>query len=93
MNRKCTFSKDTYVGNKVVKSVTEPEAGERCHVHLLDIYISKLPPDAHNAGALYFWPLPNTPSTGPWYSAVPIGKNTLCRMVKGMCAKAGFKIR
>ena len=45
------------------------------------------------AGAFYFWPIPNTPSTGPWYSAVPIGKNTLCRMVKGVFAKAGLKIR
>ena len=91
-NHKGTFSKRS-IGNKVVKSVTVPEAGERCHVHLLDLYISKLPPHAHKAIAFYFRPLPNTPSTGPWYSAVPIGKNTLCGMVKSMCEKAGLKIR
>ena len=91
-NHKGTFSGRS-IGNKVVKSVTVPEAGERCHVHLLDLYISKLPPDAHKAGAFYFCPLSKTPSTWPWYSAVPIGKNTLCGMVKSMCGKAGLKIR
>ena len=49
-NCKCTFLKETYIGNKVVESVTEPEAGKRCHVHLLDIYICKLLPDAHMQG-------------------------------------------
>ena len=77
----------------MVKSVAVPEAGERCHVYLLDLYISKLPPDAHKAGAFYLRPLPNTPSKGPWYTAVPIGKNTLCGMVKNMCVKAGLETR
>ena len=73
--------------------MTAPEVGKRCQVHLLDLYISKLPPDAHKAGAFFFRPLPNTLSTGPWYSVVPIGKNTLCGMVKSMCEKAGLMIR
>ena len=91
-NRKGTFS-GRNVGNKVVKSVAVPEAGERCHVYLLDLYISKLPPDAHKASAFYFRPLPKTASKGPWYTAVPIGKNTLCGMVKNMCLKASLEAR
>ena len=52
-----TFS-ERNVGKKVVKSITVPEASERCHVYWLDPYISKLPSDAHKAGAIYFRPLP-----------------------------------
>ena len=91
-NCKGTFS-ERGVSNKVVKSLAVPEAGERCHVYLLDLYISKLPPDAHKAGAFYLRPLPNTLSKGPWYTAVPIGKNTLCGMVKNMCSKSGLETR
>ena len=87
-NRKGTFS-ERGMSNKVAKSVAVPEAGERCHVYLPDLYISKLPPDAHKAGAFYLRPLPNT----PWYTAVPIGKNTLCGMVKNVCVKAGLETR
>ena len=89
-NRMGTFP-ERGVSNKVVKSVAVPEAGERCHVYLL--YISKLPSDAHKAGAVYLRPLPNTPSKGPRYTAVPIGKNTLCGMVKNMCIKADLETR
>ena len=84
-NRKGTFS-ERNVGNKVVKSVTVPEAGERCHVYILDLYMSKLPSDAHKAGAFYFRPLPKPASKGPWYTAVPIGRNTLGGMVKNSAA-------
>ena len=52
-NHKGTFS-ERGASNKVVMSVTVPEAGERCHVYLLDLHIRKLPPDAHKAGDFYF---------------------------------------
>ena len=73
--KKGTFS-DRSVSNKVVKSERVPEAGERCHVALLDLYLSKLPADAHQVDAFYFRPLQKLPTEGPWYSAVPIGRNT-----------------
>ena len=44
----------------MVMSVTVSEAGERCHVYLLDLYISKLPPDVHKADAFYFRPVKDT---------------------------------
>ena len=62
-------------------SVTVSEAGERRHVYLLDLYISKLPPDVHKADAFYFRPVKDT-NKRAWYTAVTIGKNTLCGMVK-----------
>ena len=34
------------IENKVVPSYAVPEAGERCHVALLDMYFSKLPSEA-----------------------------------------------
>ena len=53
------------------------QAGEWCHVHLLDVYLSKLPKDARRVEAFYFWSLPKPPQNGPWYTAVPIGKNKI----------------
>ena len=52
-NRKGTF-KEKYIINKVVRSDAVPEAGERCHVHLLDVYLGKLSRDAHRVEAFYF---------------------------------------
>ena len=60
-NRKGTF-KEKYITNRVVRSNVVPKAGERCHVHLLDIYLGKLPQDAHRVEAFtYFQPLPKPP--------------------------------
>ena len=39
-----------------------PDAGERCHVSLLDLYRSKLPV-GFSRDAFYFRPLANTPSS------------------------------
>ena len=89
-NHKGTFS-DRGIENKIVRSERVPEAGQRCHVHILDLYYSKLPSDAHQQEAFYFRPKPKTPKEGPWYSSVPIGKNKLAVMVSDMCAKAGLE--
>ena len=91
-NRKGTFS-DRSLSNKVVKSERVPEAGERCHIALLDLYLSKLPADAHRVDPFYFRPLQKLPTEGPWYSAVPIGRNTLATMISDMCNKAGYRER
>lgn len=34
------------------------QARERCHVHLLDVYLGELPKDAHRVEGFYFWSLP-----------------------------------
>ena len=68
-----------------------PGAGQRCHVHILDLYFSKLPSDAHKKSAFYFRPKSGTPKEGPWYTSAPVGKNTLADMVCKMCAKAGLE--
>ena len=53
-----------------------PAAGEHCPVLILDKYISKLPAEAKEKGIFNCWPLEKITSD-PWYSAVPLGKNTL----------------
>ena len=41
------------VSNKVVPAYSMTDAGERCHVHILDTYYSKLPPNAFNRDNFY----------------------------------------
>ena len=88
-NHKGTF-RERNIANKVVHSDAVPEAGEQCHVHLLDVYLSKLPKDAHKVDAFYFCPLSKIPQEGPLYTPVPVGKHKLANMVKNMCTEAGL---
>jgi len=70
-----------------------PAAGERCPFHILDTYISKLPPQAFEKDLFYIRPLETVPTnpTSPWYSAIPVGKNTLNEKVKKRCTLAGIE--
>ena len=43
--RNGTF-KNVHVNNKVVSLLPSPEARSQCRLHVLDLYISKLPPEA-----------------------------------------------
>ena len=58
---------------------------EKCHVHLLDLYISKLP----EKNTLKVKP---QNEALPWFCDVPVGKNTLQNKLKRMCANAGIKM-
>ena len=74
------------------------DVGVRCHFHLLDIYLSKLPPKA----SFYMQPLgvhvTKQPSK-PWFSSQPCGENKLSAMVKsmferiGICGKTNHSLR
>ena len=90
-NRNGSF-KQLHIKSKVVPVFPCPEAGERCPVHLLDKYISKLPTAAKEMDLFYVRPLDKKPQDPnmPWYSAVPLGKHTLQQKVKKMCADAGI---
>ena len=79
--------------HKNVSIIANKDVGCRCHVHLLDRYISKLPLDAVEKDIFYCRPLPSIPSdpTKPWYSATPVGKNQLNKMVFKMCEMAGIE--
>ena len=78
---------------KVVPVYSCPDAGDRCPVHLLDQYISKLPEEAKLKDIFYVRPLDKVTSdqTKPWYSAVPLGKNTLQQKVPKVCSSAGIQ--
>ncbi len=74
--------------NKTVFIATVPEAEERCHCYLLDLYISKLP---RKADLFYVRPLENVQlESQTWYTCVPVGKNKLYKMVNDMCTLAGI---
>jgi hypothetical protein len=48
---------------------------------MLDRYISLLPSGAFEKDIFYCRPLEVYNDSGPWYSAVPVGKNLLAKMV------------
>ena len=90
-NRKGTFT-ERHIANKVVP-IYATKAGERCHVHILDTYFSKLPRDATEQDVFYLRPLSAVPKdpTQPWFQSTPIGKNELGKMVQNMCLDAGIQ--
>ena len=77
---------------KCVPIFEQKDVSERCHVRLLDLYMSKLPKDAIEEDIFYACPLPVAPSdpSKPWFYAKPVGKNMLNSALKDMCAEAGI---
>ena len=71
----------------MVPVYSTPEAGNQCHVMILDTYFSKLPSSAFVNNNFYLQPLPSSPKVDkkPWCGAVPVGRNTLGSMVKDIC--------
>ena len=78
------------VPHKVVHQYEDPRAGPRCHVFLLDLYLSKIPDRAKDQDIFYMRPLPSVPlgESLPWFTCAPVGKNTLIQMTKKMCGEA-----
>ena len=59
-NRKGGLS-ELQLEHKSVLSHANPDAGVRCHVFLLDLYIVKLPKEAVTKDIFYCCPLPSLP--------------------------------
>ena len=77
-----------YVPSKVVQQYKDVDAGERCHVAILDKYLSLLLEKAKKEDVFYLRPLEKYPKKGQvWFSSTPLDKNTLHNMVKNMHAK------
>jgi len=73
-----------------VHQYEDPRAGPRCHVFLLDLYLSKIPNRAKDQDIFYLRPLPSVPlkESLPWFTCAPVGKNTLSQMTKKMRGEA-----
>ena len=80
------------INNKVVSIYANSSVDDRCHVHILDIYISKLPQEVREKDFFYARPLPAIPvdPKKPWFAPVPIDKNSLNTMLKDICHEAGI---
>ena len=77
--------------NKSVLQYARPELGERCHVYLLRLYLSKLPESAFQRDIFYMKPrgsIPHSPAD-PWYTNVPLGHNSLGTFLKRILSEAG----
>lgn len=77
--------------NKSVRQY-ENTSGAICHVKILDKYLQKIPDEAKSADNFYLTPLAVLPSdpAKPWFTKVPVGRNTLNKMLKDMCQDAGI---
>ena len=84
--------KQLRIENKSVPILATPEAGNRCHVQILDLYLSKLPLIAKDKDLFYWRPFDTVPKdpAAPWYMASPVGKNVLGDMMKNICKEAGI---
>ena len=75
-------SKNRPVGKKQLnlenKTVhyAQSSSGQRCHVYLLKLYLSKLPLSDQERSAFYYEPLTKYTPTGPQYSTAPLSHNT-----------------
>ena len=62
-------------------------------MRILDKYVfEKIPDEARSADSFYLTPvtvLPSNPAK-PWFTKVPVGKNTFNKMLKEMCLEAGL---
>ena len=78
--------------NKVVVQYEDRNAGERCHVDILDLYFLKVPKEVMKTDTFYLQPLQRCPSdpTKPWFSKQPMGRNKLGQMMKNMGVQAGL---
>ena len=56
------------IEHKVVPIYEVPEAGTRCHVYILDLYISKLPSLAFERDLQMISGAEAKPSPEPWFS-------------------------
>ncbi len=73
---------------KQVKHFADLVSSEWCVVALLKKYLRKLPSEVlqNTAEKLYFHPKDKTPdSDEPWFIRQHLGRNTLGKMVNGMC--------
>ena len=58
----------------------------RCHVTLMELFLSKRP---QSSNRFYLQPLKN-PNNLCWYTSKPIGKNKLNKFMKSICDQAGI---
>ena len=77
------------IDNKSVPIFKNVDAGERCFVSLLNLYLSKLPQAAIDKDISYCTPLERFDKDSHWYSQQR-GKHTLANMVKNMFTEAGI---
>ena len=82
-----------HVVHKKVPIYANPAAGECCHVYVLDKYLSKLPAATKEREAAFIgkhWQV-SLPVLRPWFTAIPVGKNSLGKVVSEMFCAAGIK--
>ena len=78
--------------NKVVVQYAQLDRGERCHVRMLRLYLSKLHESAFQEDVFYWKPRDNLPDSAdePWYTRKILGHNVLGQLLKRMCGRAGI---
>ena len=80
------------ISGKVVTIVRHPNQSRR-YVDVLDLYLSKVPPECITIDSkFYLQPLPFTlTGSHPWFFFDPVGVQEIKSMVKDMCRDGGFQ--
>ena len=73
-----------HVNNKEVIYYAKPSLGERCFVHLMELYLSKLPAAATEKDFFYCKPAKILVVGKAWYHNCPLGHNALRSKLKDM---------
>ena len=70
--------------NKVVRHYAYNNPGKCCHVHIQDFYLESLPKEAKDKICFLFYSTQEflLGKWKPWFSATPVGRNTLDCLVK-----------
>ena len=77
--------------NKIVRQYKNVKNPGKCHVRILDKYLSLIPQEAYEKDNFYLTPLPTKPEDAkPWFTSTPIGRNRLGALMKEMCQEAAI---
>ena len=81
-----------YFENKIVRQHENVKNPGKCHVKILDKYLSFLPAKGCEKDTFYLTNKPQDPSMA-WYSTIPIGRNRLGTMMKVKRQEAGVFVK
>ena len=80
-----------HLNNKIVHHYADNSLGDRCFVHLFELYVSKLPAAAKERDLFYCKPkVKFSNDDEEWYYNAPIGRNILASLLKEICSSAGL---
>ena len=67
--------------DKTVHALAGAQEGNLCHVHVLDFYLKKIPPEAFEKDVFYLHPVKDWASSEHWFTLRPMGRSAIAKLV------------